>query len=357
MSWTPMAKDLDDHAYNVLDRMGNSGDSQQAAIAEFLDDVAGNDKQQAQTRFLATCSWELTVYAMGATAELMQQKTFPAYLTDYLNEELARASESGNDELLVKSQWITSAMDAYGGGAAEDVEPVVRKSNVNVTHMEEDPPTLSDNPTMTVWLFDHGERDAQGAIRKPMAVTAKSTDGGNLEIGFPGYGEFGAEVGEGRPVVIELLSGCPRVVIFGDINSEDPTHKISLAGAKEELRGPPKYRTGRKHRPLSRGPEEIKLQHGIVVTLADGAATIRSDLHALSEDNRYNAAIDGFESLLVALASERCINLNDAAERAKIDAAIDTAVDAISNNYDGDEEEESPDCDGPDWATGDDNES
>ena len=34
------------------------------------------------------------------------------------------------------------------------------------------------------------------------------------------------------PVLIELYEGVPRVVIWGDINQEDPTHIILLEGAR-----------------------------------------------------------------------------------------------------------------------------
>ena len=36
---------------------------------------------------------------------------------------------------------------------------------------------------------------------------------------------------DGEVVLIENRDGVPHIVIWGDINSEDPTHVISLAGA------------------------------------------------------------------------------------------------------------------------------
>ena len=40
----------------------------------------------------------------------------------------------------------------------------------------------------------------------------------------------------GIPVVLEVWNGKLRLVIWGDINAEDPTHIIDLEGAREKLR-------------------------------------------------------------------------------------------------------------------------
>lgn len=48
-----------------------------------------------------------------------------------------------------------------------------------------------------------------------------------------GYGNCCAEVGFGPQVCIELHNGEPRVIIWADYNSEEPTHIIPLGGAKE----------------------------------------------------------------------------------------------------------------------------
>lgn len=58
----------------------------------------------------------------------------------------------------------------------------------------------------------------------------------HLQIGFDDYGERTAEPGRGTPVVIEFRNKIPYVLVFADINSEDPTHIISLAGAAEDKR-------------------------------------------------------------------------------------------------------------------------
>lgn len=57
-----------------------------------------------------------------------------------------------------------------------------------------------------------------------------------LLIGAEGYGEKTAFDGGGHPVVIEFYKGELRLLVWGDINSEDPTHTISLEGARESAR-------------------------------------------------------------------------------------------------------------------------
>lgn len=57
-----------------------------------------------------------------------------------------------------------------------------------------------------------------------------------LNIGAVGYGEKAAENGHGFPVMLEVHQGRLRLLVWGDINLEDPTHSISLEGARESLR-------------------------------------------------------------------------------------------------------------------------
>ena len=53
-----------------------------------------------------------------------------------------------------------------------------------------------------------------------------------------GHGDCGTLAGHGWPVVIEYYKGDVRVIVWADINQEDPTHVISLASAKESNRLP-----------------------------------------------------------------------------------------------------------------------
>lgn len=51
-----------------------------------------------------------------------------------------------------------------------------------------------------------------------------------------GYGDSNSEPGHGAPIYLELYEGELRLLVWSDINSEEPTHVISLEGAKENRR-------------------------------------------------------------------------------------------------------------------------
>lgn len=57
-----------------------------------------------------------------------------------------------------------------------------------------------------------------------------------LMIGVKGYGEHCSADGQGHPVLLERFQGKLRLVIWADINQEDPTHIIELEGAREDRR-------------------------------------------------------------------------------------------------------------------------
>lgn len=51
-----------------------------------------------------------------------------------------------------------------------------------------------------------------------------------------GYGDSCSTYDSGVPVMLEIWEGELRVLIWADINQEDPTHVISLEGARESKR-------------------------------------------------------------------------------------------------------------------------
>ena len=61
-------------------------------------------------------------------------------------------------------------------------------------------------------------------------------NGGSIHIFLDGYGDCGTEPGHGCPIVLERYDGKCSIIIWADINSEDPTHKIDLSGALETFR-------------------------------------------------------------------------------------------------------------------------
>lgn len=64
-------------------------------------------------------------------------------------------------------------------------------------------------------------QDMSGGNKSDLPVTVEVTEQG-IFIGFQGYGDLYSSEGNGKPVLIELWNGVPRVVIWEDINTEDP---------------------------------------------------------------------------------------------------------------------------------------
>ena len=61
------------------------------------------------------------------------------------------------------------------------------------------------------------------------------SEGGQIWIQPEGYGEKCAENGEGWPIGLEIWQGRLRLIVFDDINREDP-RIIDLEKAKESCR-------------------------------------------------------------------------------------------------------------------------
>jgi hypothetical protein len=51
-----------------------------------------------------------------------------------------------------------------------------------------------------------------------------------------GYGDRTSAEGHGTPLFIEVHCGELRLLVWSDINSEEPTHVIPLGGAREDRR-------------------------------------------------------------------------------------------------------------------------
>jgi hypothetical protein len=66
----------------------------------------------------------------------------------------------------------------------------------------------------------------------PPEITAKVTRDG-IEIRHIGTG---CHDGDYAPIFVEWYDGNPRIIIWGDINDQDPTHVIDLRSALESAR-------------------------------------------------------------------------------------------------------------------------
>lgn len=77
-------------------------------------------------------------------------------------------------------------------------------------------------------------------------VIADSSDGTRTVRGRIHVGPYGVALtfeghedhNGGEPVYLEIFDGEVRAVLWSDINQEDPTHVVSLAGARRSCRRP-----------------------------------------------------------------------------------------------------------------------
>lgn len=82
----------------------------------------------------------------------------------------------------------------------------------------------SPNEDINAILFDEVNKSTTTAT-----IDAKSNCG--IAISFSGHGDCCSQGENGTPVYIERYDGDVRVIVYSDINKEDPTHIISLTDA------------------------------------------------------------------------------------------------------------------------------
>lgn len=73
------------------------------------------------------------------------------------------------------------------------------------------------------------------AARQPIRVAGSAS---GVTVFAEGYGQRASAEGHGPPVFLELYGGELRLLVWADINSEEPTHIIPLGGAREARREP-----------------------------------------------------------------------------------------------------------------------
>jgi hypothetical protein len=90
--------------------------------------------------------------------------------------------------------------------------------------------TWTPSHEVTIEQFLHDE-----VTDTALTVKLHCTERG-IELIAPGHGDRCSAEGHGTPVWIEFRDGELWVRVWGDIGSENPTHSIGLAGAREAYR-------------------------------------------------------------------------------------------------------------------------
>lgn len=67
-------------------------------------------------------------------------------------------------------------------------------------------------------------------------VLVEAPGNGMILLRPEGTGDKCTTSGFGHPVALELYEGSVRLIVWSDINQEDPTHVIPLDGALESAR-------------------------------------------------------------------------------------------------------------------------
>lgn len=57
-----------------------------------------------------------------------------------------------------------------------------------------------------------------------------------ISIAMPGFGDKTSSDGEGAPIYLDFCDGKMQLLVWADINQEDPTHVIDMSGALESNR-------------------------------------------------------------------------------------------------------------------------
>jgi len=167
------------------------------------------------------------VYTAGAVD--IGVDTNPAKLWARLAEDLKAADGDGGMERLVTGQvW---------GDDKEDAMNAVRKNEWLPDDFADckaasEVIKVGSQEVLTVPLKDAYDQEAT-----PQRVQVKFNDLG-IGLHFPGYGDHGTADPHGEPVFIEYRNGVPHVVVWQDIQQEDPTHVIGLEDAKIERQLP-----------------------------------------------------------------------------------------------------------------------
>ena len=78
-------------------------------------------------------------------------------------------------------------------------------------------------------------RDVDNGGRCTVRVRTAAT---GIDIACDGLGAHAMLPGHGATMYLERQGGAWRLLVWADINQEDPTHTIDLSGASEVLRRP-----------------------------------------------------------------------------------------------------------------------
>lgn len=79
--------------------------------------------------------------------------------------------------------------------------------------------------------------DASGKTQEPSPLVTVEDFSSEITVSIDGHGCANLDAHFAPVICLEWENGEFRLTVYSDINDEEPTHTISLAGAREEARG------------------------------------------------------------------------------------------------------------------------
>ncbi len=130
---------------------------------------------------------------------------------------------------------ISDIVDAINQGGSEEwftLEKNIKADKIAAAKkllLDEGYTVSSPEHEITVSLSDEVKGD-------DIAATLNTKSNLGLAISFDGYSDCCSEDNLGTPLYIEKYDGKLRVLVYADINSEEPSHVIDLSGAQNNRR-------------------------------------------------------------------------------------------------------------------------
>ncbi|MGD1524319.1 hypothetical protein [Vibrio owensii] len=127
-------------------------------------------------------------------------------------------------KLILRSTPEQKEQMALASDTLNRLEPI---SDTAVTDLLTKIPTLQATKVESTLIDYHGVAEPINA-----SVEIGEVDG-SLILKAEGYSDYSSEDSCGVPMLVENNEGDLQLRIWADINKEDPSHVISLAGAKD----------------------------------------------------------------------------------------------------------------------------
>lgn len=186
---------------------------------------------------------ELILTGISLDSDLMS--ILSERLSDFFTEDCdIKISDTPIFDDIVDVQWLTwmqTARELKGSkGLSQSSETTELQAKTLYEQLDGVPITSrmsadseSDNAsnTLSFSLIDMG---ADNSPNLDGQIDFGTNQG--IAIGFNGYGDFHGDEDNGTPLYIEWYGGDLRVMDYADINTDEPTHVISLKGAHKSYR-------------------------------------------------------------------------------------------------------------------------